>query len=167
MPSPVPTNSPYSLSARIANEAAIVASKTRSQTQKIVAEQIQLGSTYYQNVAVQLKQSFDLAWVLTAIGALVFLVSVLIILLPLAHGNAVPVGIVGTLASTIIEAVAGFSFLYNKASAQFARFHLFLDRISRASLAHTMCDAISDEAKRQEILITIIQNLLKEETFSK
>lgn len=65
------------------------------------------------------------------------------------------------MASCIVETVAGLSFLYNKASDQFARFHLYLDRNTRASIAHTMCGGIKDEAKKQEMIISIIQDIMK------
>ena len=130
-----------------------VVRRSPSYTQKIIAEQVALGGTYYQNVALQSKQSFDLARLLTVIGAVIFVFSMIVVVIPVSSGNTVPVGIVGTLVSGVVEAIAGLSFLYNKASAQFARFHLFLDRINRASLCHTMCHEIEDKARRQEVIV--------------
>ncbi len=144
-----------------------VVKRSPSYTQKIIAEQVALGGTYYQNVALQSKQSFDLARLLTIIGAVIFVFSMIVVLVPVSTGNTVPVGIVGALVSGVVEAIAGLSFLYNKASAQFARFHLFLDRINRASLCHTMCHDIEDKARRQELIITIVQELLKNDDLLK
>ncbi len=38
---------------------------------------------------------------------------------------------------------------------------LFLDRTNRASIAHTMCDSIKDEARKQEMLVSIIEDIMK------
>jgi hypothetical protein len=141
--------------------AAEVAKRTSEHTMAIISEQVELGAAYYQNVVVQSEQSFNLARWLTLVGAGIFVISMVMLLIPTARGNTVPVGITGTIASAIVEVIAGLSFLYNKASEQFARFHLFLDRTNRASIAHAMCNSIKDEAKRQELIVSIIQEIMK------
>jgi hypothetical protein len=151
------------LNKSIQSSTAEVAKRTSEHTMQIISDQVELGSSYYQNVALQSKQSFDLARLLTGIGAGVFVISILTLLIPVANGNTIIVASVGTIASTIVEVVAGLSFLYNKASEQFARFHLFLDRTNRASIAHAMCGSVKDETKKQEIIISIIQEIMKNE----
>jgi hypothetical protein len=140
-----------------------IARRSPSYTQRIIAEQVQLGATYYEQVAVQSRQSFDLARLLTVIGAILFVVAMGVMIIPFANGNTTVVGSLGVVTSGVVEAVAGLSFLYNKASAQFARFHIFLDRINRASLSHTMCNELEDQAKKQEMMVNIIQELLKKD----
>ncbi|MFL5664684.1 MAG: hypothetical protein ACJ8BW_25555 [Ktedonobacteraceae bacterium] len=140
-----------------------IARRSPSYTQRIIAEQVQLGATYYEQVAVQSQQSFNLARLLTIIGAILFVGSMGVLIIPFANGNTTIVGSFGVVISGVVEAVAGLSFLYNKASAQFARFHIFLDRINRASLCHTMCNELEDQAKKQELMVNITQELLKKD----
>jgi hypothetical protein len=114
-------------------------------------------------VNTQSKQSFELARTLVYIGAGIFGVSMFAFLVPISRGDTTIVSSIGIVASAIVSGIGGLSFLYNKASVQLARFHLFLDRINRASIAHAMCDSIKDGDKRQEQIITIIQSLLKDD----
>jgi hypothetical protein len=154
---------PEEIANQISEVAASIAERTPSYTQKIIAEQVQLGGTYYSQVATQSQQSFDLARMLSIIGAVLFVASMVVMIIPFANGNTTVVGSLGVVVAGIVEAVAGLSFLYNKASAQFARFHIFLDRINRASLCHTMCNELEDQGKKQEIMVNIIQELLKKD----
>src|SRR6266566_2190297 len=137
--------------------------KTTSHIEKIALNQIRIGNGYYRNVNTQSKQSFDLARFLIFIGAGIFVVSMIAFIIPFSTGNTTLVGSIGIIASCIVEFIGGLSFLYNKASVQFACFHLFLDRINRASIAHAMCDSIKDENRRQEQLILVVQELLRED----
>jgi hypothetical protein len=137
--------------------------KTTSHIEKIAMNQIRLGNVYYKNVNTQSKQSFDLARLLVIIGAVLFVLSVIAFLIPFSKGNTTVVGSFGIIISGLVEAIGGFSFLYNKASVQFAHFHLFLDRINRASIAHAMCDSIKEDDRRQEQVIAIVQSLLKDD----
>lgn len=137
--------------------------KTTSHIEKIAMNQIRLGNGYYKNVNTQSKQSFDLARLLVIIGAGIFVVSMIAFLIPFSKGNTTVVSGIGIAASAIVELIGGLSFLYNKASVQFAHFHLFLDRINRASIAHAMCDSIKEEDRRQEQIILVVQSLLKDD----
>jgi hypothetical protein len=137
--------------------------KTTSHIEKIAINQIRLGNGFYKNVNTQSKQSFDLARFLVLIGAGIFVVSIIAFIIPFSTGNTTVVGSVGIITSCIIETIGGLSFLYNKASVQFAHFHLFLDRINRASIAHAMCDNIKDENRKQEQLILVVQELLRDD----
>ncbi len=137
--------------------------KTTSHIEKIAINQIRLGNGFYKNVNTQSKQSFDLARFLVLIGAGIFVVSIIAFIIPFSTGNTTVVGSVGIIKSCIIETIGGLSFLYNKASVQLAHFHLFLDRINRASIAHAMCDNIKDENRKQEQLILVVQELLRDD----
>jgi len=91
------------------------------------------------------------------------LISMIAFIIPFSKGDSTLVGSIGIVASCIVEVIGGLSFLYNKASIQFAHFHLFLDRINRATIAHAMCDGIKEESRKQEQVIIVLQELLKED----
>lgn len=85
------------------------------------------------------------------------------VILPFASGNTSLIGTLGTIASILIETVAGLSFLYNKASQQMAAFQVYLDRINRASICYSMTDDFEKKSKEEQELITlIIQTLLRD-----
>ncbi|MBA2682446.1 MAG: hypothetical protein H0U76_29150 [Ktedonobacteraceae bacterium] len=69
---------------------------------------------------------------------------------------------IGSFISLIIELMAGLNFLYDRATKQFARFHLYLDRIIRASIAHVMAEDLEDKDKLEAIQ-KIVDNLLRED----
>jgi hypothetical protein len=139
-----------------------IAKQTNEYTMEIISEQVGLGSSYYQNAVLQSKQSFDLSRLLVLIGVGIFAFSMVVLFIPVAHGNTTPVGVAGVAATAITEGVAGLNFLYNKASDQLAQFHRFLDRNNRASIAHAMCNGIKDETRKQEMIIAIIQDIMKD-----
>jgi hypothetical protein len=137
-----------------------IAQETNDQTTKIISAQTINSNEYYRNVVEQSRKSFNLSVGLVIVGLIIFSLSMGTLLLPIAQGK-IQVTIVGILASAITETVASLSFLYNKASDQFTRFHLFLDRNNRAAIAHAMCNGIKDEARKQEMIILIIQDIMK------
>ncbi len=106
---------PEEIANQINEVAASIAERSPSYTQQIIAEQVQLGGTYYSQVATQSQQSFDLARLLTVIGAILFVTSMVVMIIPFANGNTTVVGSLGVIVAGIVEAVAGLSFLYNKA----------------------------------------------------
>ena len=137
-----------------------IAQETNDQTTKIISAQTINGNEYYKNVVEQSRKSFNLSIGLVIVGLVIFSISIVVLLLPIAQGK-IQVTVAGIIATTITEAVAGFSFLYNKASEQFTRFHIFLDRNNRAAIAHAMCNGIKEESRKQEIIISIIQDIMK------
>jgi hypothetical protein len=131
-----------------------------SHTQKIIAQQINLSTAYYKMVGNQSQQSFDLAFRIAVMGAILFALSLVDIALPFTKTEPATIGLV---ASAIIQIVAGLSYLYNKASGQLARFQTYLDRINRAAISHAMCDELEDPVKKQEMVLSIVQELLKKD----
>ena len=135
--------------------------KSSSQIEKIAMNQVRLSNGFYNNVKTQSKQSFELARFLVIVGAGIFVISMIAFIIPISKGNTTLVGSIGIATSCIVEAIGGLSFLYNKASIQFAHFHLFLDRINRATIAYTMCDGIEEFSRKQEQVILVQKELLK------
>lgn len=148
---------------KIASTAAEIAQRSPSHTQRVIAYQVQLSGAYYTEVAAQSQLSFRLSCWLVVVGAILFAASMIAVILPFASGNTSLIGTLGTIASILVEAVAGFSFLYNKASQQLAAFQIYLDRINRASICHSMTDEFNKKTKEQQELITlIVQKLLQD-----
>ena len=113
----------------------VVDERMPSYTQQIIAQQVALGGTYYENAVAQSRQSFEQAKLLSWLGAGLFALSIILAVLPFTTRSKTTT--VGVIVAAILQGVGGLSFLYSKATSQLASFHLFLDRINRASLAHT------------------------------
>lgn len=62
---------------RVKRTAAAVAERTPSETQKIIANQVELGAGYYEQVGVQSHESFRLSLWLTVAGGCIFLITML------------------------------------------------------------------------------------------
>ena len=68
---------------------------------------------------------------------------------------------IGVLISAIIEGIAGLNLVYDKATKQFTRSQLFLDRIQRASMAFAMAENMPDETRKQETFEKITSELIR------
>ncbi len=149
----------------IKNIASSIAERTPSETQKIIANQVELGSGFYQQVGVQSHESFHLSLLLAAAGGGIFFLTMLAtVLVTLLRGDSGLIIIIGSIATALTEGLAASNRLYNHASQQFANFQVDLDRINRSSICYAM---ISEEAfekkapKQQEAIVKIIDTLLQ------
>ena len=150
---------------RFKTTAAAIAERTPSETQKIIANQVELGAGFYQEVGVQSHESFRLSlWLAAAGGVIFFLTVVAAVLVTFLRGESILITVVGSLAAAITEALAASNRLYNQATTQFTAFQVDLDRINRSSICYAM---VSEEAfekkteKQQEAIITIVTSLLQ------
>jgi hypothetical protein len=153
------------LEQRLKSTASAIAERTPSETQKIIANQVELGAGFYQQVGVQSHESFHLSLWLAAAGAGIFFLTVLAtVLVTLLRGDSILVTIIGSIAAALTEGLAASNRLYNQASQQFSNFQVDLDRINRSSICYAM---ISEEAfekkapKQQEAIVKIIDTLLQ------
>ncbi|MBA2391407.1 MAG: hypothetical protein H0V70_01525 [Ktedonobacteraceae bacterium] len=151
---------------RIKSTAAAIAERTPSHTQKIIANQVELGAGFYEEVGVQSHESFRLSlWLAVAGGAIFLLTVVATVIISLYRGDNTLITIIGSVVAGLTEVLAASNRLYNQASQQFANFQIYLDRINRSSICYTM---VSEEAfekktqKQQEAIVKIIDTLLKE-----
>ncbi|HEY4387001.1 MAG TPA: hypothetical protein VGN34_21300 [Ktedonobacteraceae bacterium] len=147
------------------NIASSITERTPSETQKIIANQIELGAGFYQEVGVQSHESFRLSlWLAAAGGGIFFLTMLATVLVTLFRGDSVLITIIGSIATALTEGLAASNRLYNQASQQFANFHVDLDRINRSSICYAM---LSEEAfekkkpKQQEAIVKISDTLLQ------
>jgi hypothetical protein len=125
--------------------------------------QLSIGKKYYDNVNEQSQRSFKIAMTLSIVGGIIFLTTfVLIVVLEALHITHDPrLLIIGSVVSSGIELLAGLNVIYDKATEQFKRFHMFLDRIMRFSIAHAMCEDIkNDDAKREDSITEIVKGLI-------
>lgn len=150
---------------RLKSTATAIAERTPSETQKIIANQVELGAGFYQEVGVQSHESFHLSLWLAAAGGSIFLLTVLaVVFVTFLRGDSTLITIIGSIAAALTEGLAASNRLYNQASQQFANFQVDLDRINRSSICYAM---ISEEAfekkaqKQQEGIIKIIDSLLQ------
>src|SRR6266487_457418 len=100
------------------------------------------------------------------VGGIVFIITIIVIIIAdafhITHDAALlPLG---AIISGITELMAGLNFLYDKASKQFGRFHLFIDRIIRYSIAHAMTEEIKDPGQKQLNIEKIITELLENDS---
>ena len=150
---------------RLKTRAAAIAERTPSETQKIIANQVELGAGFYQEVGVQSHESFRLSlWLAAAGGIIFFLTVVAAVLVTFLRGESVLITVIGSLAAAITEVLAASNRLYNQATTQFTAFQVDLDRINRSSICYAM---VSEEAfekkteKQQEAIISIVTSLLQ------
>lgn len=150
---------------RIKSTAAAIAERTPSETQKIIANQVELGAGFYKEVGIQSHESFHLSLWLAAAGGVIFLLTVIAaVLIALLRGDTTLIIIVGSLAAALTEGLAASNRLYNQTSRQFANFQVDLDRINRSSICYAMVseDAFEKKtSKQQEAIVTISDTLLK------
>ncbi|MBO0781603.1 MAG: hypothetical protein J2P37_22510, partial [Ktedonobacteraceae bacterium] len=142
-----------------------IAERTPSETQKIIANQVELGAGYYEQVGVQSHESFRLSLWLTVAGGGIFLITMIAtVLITLEQGNSTLITILGSVAAALTELLAASNRLYNHASKQFADFQVDLNRINCASISYAI---VSDEGfekkteKQQDTIIKIIDALLR------
>lgn len=150
---------------RIKSTAAAIAERTPSETQKIIANQVELGTEFYKEVGIQSHESFHLSlWLTIAGGCIFFLTVAATVLVTLLQGNSTLITIIGTSAAAITEGLAASNRLYNQASRQFADFQIDLDRINRSSICYAIISEEGFEKKapeQQETIIKIIDTLLQ------
>ena len=139
-----------------------VEKKPTTRISRMANTQLTISNNYYKNVNEQSKRSFAIARILSIVGGLIFIFTVsFVIVADALHIQKDPSILPGgALISLITEVLAGVNFLYNKATEQLRRFHPFLDRIIRASVAHAMVEDLQ-ENNRQEAIQKIVENLLK------
>ncbi len=123
-----------------------------------------LSNSYYKNANDQSKRSFELARIISFIGGLILLVSLIAVFAAafLHFGEyTLIINGIGVLISAIIEGIAGLNLVYDKATKQFTRSQLFLDRIQRASMAFAMAENMPDETRKQETFEKITSELIR------
>lgn len=125
--------------------------------QQIAASQFELGTSYYTNVLLQSKQSFQWALRAAIVGLLFFLASVVFLLLK----QPSEIAYVSLISGALIEIISGVNFyLYGRASDQLGAFHIRLDRMQRFLIANSACEKIEGETKhstRSEIIKLIVE----------
>jgi hypothetical protein len=144
--------------------AASIAERTPSETQKIIANQVELGAGFYQEVGMQSRASFQLSVWLAAAGGGIFLLTVVAtVLVTFFRGNSALISIVGSIAAALTEGLAASNRLYNQASQQFANFQVDLDRINRSSISYAMIseDAFEKKTSKQQDAIVQITEVLQ------
>jgi septal ring factor EnvC (AmiA/AmiB activator) len=136
---------------RIRTTATEIEARTPSQTQKIIANQVELGAGFYQEVGVQSHESFRLSVWLALAGGGIFLLTVLAaISITWLRGDSAPITWIGSIAAALTEGLAAGNRLYNQASRQFAAFQVDLDRINRSSISYAMISEEAFEKKTEE-----------------
>ncbi len=153
------------LEQRLKSTASAIAERTPSETQKIIANQVELGAGFYEEVGIQSHESFRLSFWLTVTGGGIFLLTMLAtVCITFLRGDSALITVIGSAAAALTEGLAALNRLYNHASQQFAHFQVDLDRINRSSICYAM---ISEEAfekkapKQQEAIVKIIDALLQ------
>ena len=122
-----------------------VASAGNGDFQKIAANQILLGESYYRRVLQQAKYSFWLALVAACVGIVFFLVASGLIFRQIGNFSYISL-----ISGVIVEVISGIGFfLYAHASRQLASFHVRLDRILLFLFANTVCEHIQGDLKDQ------------------
>jgi hypothetical protein len=124
---------------------------------KMASLHVQMILEYYQDVLEQAQRSFFWALVAAAVGTLFFIGAVAMTFIM----NSWPSAFLSVVAGALIQVISALNFyLYNRASHQFASFHICLERTNRFLLANTMNDNLGDANKdpmRME-LIRIVAN---------
>jgi hypothetical protein len=124
---------------------------------KMASLHVQMILEYYQDVLEQAQRSFFWALVAAGVGTLFFIAAVAASFDTNSGFSAIP----SVVAGALIQVISAFNFyLYNRASHQFASFHICLERTNRFLLANTMNDNLDDankDAMRME-LIRIVAN---------
>lgn len=150
---------------RIRSTTEAIAERMPTETQKIIANQVGLGSGFYAQVGAQSHESFRLSlWLAIAGGCIFFITAAAATFISLLHGNAALITITGSIAAGVVEVFAAMNRLYNQASQQFANFQVYLDRINRSSICYAMISEEGFEKKTQEQraeIIKIVDALLK------
>jgi peptidoglycan hydrolase CwlO-like protein len=148
---------------RMKERASAIAERTPSETQKIIANQVELGADFYEEVGAQSHESFHLSlWLTIAGGCIFFLTVAATVLVTLVRGNGALISIIGSAAAALTEGLAASNRLYNQASQQFAAFQVDLDRINRSSIGYAMVSEDEFEKKtpkQQEAIIKIVESL--------
>ncbi len=140
-----------------------VAKQPTTRIARIATSQFTIGNKYYDNVNEQSKRSFEVSRRLSFIGGIIFIITISVVILTEAfHITHDPLLFpIGATVSGITELIAGINVLHDRSTKQFVRFHLFLDRMLRSSIAHAMSEDINDNGKKQEAIEKIIDDLLK------
>jgi hypothetical protein len=147
----------------IASSAANAARKATSRIERMAANLTGLSSSYYKNVNEQSKRSFDLARMVSFIGGMILAVSLIAVFITLFfHFGELTLILngIGTFIAAIVEAIAGLNLLYDKATKQFSRSQVYLDRIQRSSMAYAIAENMQDEAHKQQIIEKIALDLV-------
>lgn len=148
----------------VASTAANAARKATSRIERMAANLTGLSNSYYKNVSDQSKRSFELARTISLIGGIILLVSLIAVFaslfLHLGEATLIFNGI-GALIAAIVEGIAGLNLVYDKATKQFTRSQIYLDRIQRSSMAYAIAENIPDEAAKQQTVEKIALDLIK------
>jgi hypothetical protein len=100
---------------------------------------------YYSDVLSQARNSFWFALAAAMVGVAFFVFAAE--QMYVRHDKAW----IGLIAGSLLQVISGTGFyLYGKASAQFATFHICLDRANRFVLANTICESLGDSIKDTE-----------------
>jgi hypothetical protein len=147
----------------VASTAASAAKKATSRIERMAANLTGLSSSYYKNANEQSKRSFELARIISFIGGIILLVSLISVFGALYFHLSTDTLIfngIGAIVAAIVEGIAGLNLIYDKATKQFTRSQIFLDRIQRSSMAFAMAENMPDEARRQETFEKITLELI-------
>jgi hypothetical protein len=109
---------------------------------------------YYGDVLSQANQSFWTAVGTGALGVIFFFWAVYKSMGSTPSLSSAAVGVIG---GAIVQTISGIQFfIYNRASRQFASFHICLERMNRFLLADTICDNLQNETAKQGARLELI-----------
>jgi hypothetical protein len=148
----------------VSSNAANAAKKATTRIERMAANLTSLSSSYYKNANEQSKRSFELARIISLIGGVILLFTIIGVFVSIFLQLGVTALIfngVGAVIAAIVEGIAGLNLVYDKATQQFTRSQVFLDRIQRSSIAYAMAENIPDETARQKALEQISLDLIK------
>lgn len=148
----------------VASTAANAAKKATSRIERMAANLSALSSSYYKNANEQSKRSFELARTISLIGGFILLVSIIGVFVSLflqLGGATLIFNGVGALIAAIVEGIAGLNLVYDKATKQFTRSQVFLDRIQRSSMAYAIAENMPEEVAKQQTIEKIALDLIR------
>lgn len=138
-------NDPINLVKNISDILNEIISPGGGNVEKIASSQIKLLTSYYSLVLDQAQRSFSWALIWATIGVLGFITAGVFLLVYQINDIA----LIGTIGSVLVEVISAINFyLYNKASAQLAEFHIRLDSTQKLLLSNAVAEKIEGELKQ-------------------
>jgi hypothetical protein len=124
-----------------------------SNIQQVAAAQFLLSNSYYENVLVQARRSFNAAVVAATAGLIFFLAAVIFAVVT----GKLAAPLVSSLAGGVVEVVAGLNFwLYGRTAIQLNSFHQRLERMQRFLVANSVTASLTGE-NREAALVDLIK----------
>lgn len=132
-----------------------VAEIAPGETQRMASLLSQMSLAYYADVRRQAQQSFLSALVAAGIGTLFFLYATY-------RGMESTGATISLIAGALVQVISAINFfLYDRASRQFALFHICLERTNRFLLANSLCQNLDNLDRREEVraeLVKVVAN---------